>query len=400
MLKKLNKILLSTGMLSAALFAHATSVPTKHIIIAPSCLVSKMANSHTTLSTKSDLNLIEVTKAGIDELIELKHSEHCGGFIDVTSAWSIFQKKANADAKNFLTNYTQDPTPKAISSYQINYQTQTNALIKAVNPQIMWSYLQTLSSMNDRYAGSQNGVKAAHWLQEQVEKIAADAGRHDVTSFFVSTTSQYIQPSLVVKVGEGAGPGIVIGGHMDTVESSASPKPGADDDGSGTVTVLETARVILNSDLRFQKPIYFIWYSAEEEGLVGSEHVVSYFQSHNIPVDAVLQLDMTGYRYRNDPTIWLINDHVNKNLTNYLAKLISTYVKQPVDYTRCNYACSDHASWTQAGYASSMPFETAFGNDNPDVHTSKDTMDKLSLDHMSNFAKLATAFAVELAEPK
>jgi leucyl aminopeptidase len=186
---------------------------------------------------------------------------------------------------------------------------------------------------------------------------------------------------------------------MDTLSSSWELKPGADDDGSGTVTVMQVARNLLNSGMQFKKPIYIIWYSAEEEGLVGSSYVVKDFKKNNIPVDAVVQFDMTGYAYKNDPTIWLINDYVNADLTSYLEKLINTYVKVPVNYTKCGYACSDHASWNQGGYTSSFPFESSFGNDDPYIHTSQDKMDVLSLSHMTDYAKLGTAFAVELAEP-
>lgn len=68
-------------------------------------------------------------------------------------------------------------------------------------------------------------------------------------------------------------------------------------------------------------------------------------------------------------------------------------------HSRCGYACSDHASWTNGGFAATIPAEAAYENTNPDLHTSQDTMDNLSLDHMTDYAKLAVAAAVELAEP-
>jgi leucyl aminopeptidase len=181
--------------------------------------------------------------------------------------------------------------------------------------------------------------------------------------------------------------------------SFSGNKPGADDDGSGSVTVMETANTILASDLTFKKPLYFMWYAAEEEGLVGSGYVVSEFKKKHIPVDAVLHFDLTGYAYQNESTMWLIDDYVNKNLVNFLDKLITTYVKQPVKHTQCGYACSDHATWTKNGYAAAIPAEAAYENTNPSIHSTNDSMDKLSLSHMSDYLKLATAFAVELAEP-
>ena len=112
-----------------------------------------------------------------------------------------------------------------------------------------------------------------------------------------------------------------------------------------------------------------------------------------------MQLDMTGFMHQNNSTMYLITDYVNKDLTEFLQTLITTYVKQPVDYTKCGYGCSDHASWYRKGYITAMPLETSFKHKNPDIHTNRDTMEKLSLNHMTNFAKLAVAFAIELAEP-
>ena len=151
--------------------------------------------------------------------------------------------------------------------------------------------------------------------------------------------------------------------------------------------------------MKFKKPIYFVWYSAEEMGLVGSQYVVADFQKKHIPVEAAIQMDMTGYAYQNEPTMWLMTDFVSKDLTSFMEKLITTYVKQPYKFSKCGYACSDHASWNKAGIAAAFPFESAMGNDDPYIHSTNDTMDALSLDHMTDFVKLATSFAVEIAAP-
>ncbi len=405
MIRKSKKLALySLGLLAAIPFV-AIAQPVKHVVVAPQCLLKNSGIDYKTLSTNKSFALIEVSNDGIDKLIEAKHTRRaqaCGGFIDVSADWQ--EAKLKNQSVNFLANYTKSKTVKSKSiddqtQYAIKYPEQVKQLIDAMNPQDMWTDLTTLTNFPDRYADSDNGVAAAAWLKTQVETMANNAGRSDVSVRYVATGSNYKQPSVVVKIGTGTGPGIVIGGHMDTLSSSRELKPGADDDGSGTVTTLQVARNLLKSGMTFNKPIYIIWYSAEEEGLIGSGYVVKDFKKNNIPVDAVLQFDMTGYSYKNDPTIWLISDYVNSDLTAYLKTLINTYVKVPVSSTKCGYACSDHASWTQGGFNSSFPFESSFGNDDPYIHTSQDKMDVLSLKHMTDYAKLGTAFAVELAEP-
>lgn len=385
--------------------AHATTVDT-HIVIAPHCLLKNVHANYHTLFSSSMLSLIEVNHYDIPKIIAAKHKNKklCGGFMDVSNAWKEFNKKNNIianPAQVFLTNYEKPPFPfpniKPI--YSIKYEKQVHEMLNQLNPDHMWTKLTWFTHYKDRYANSDYGVAAANWLKDEVENIARENNRNDVTVYFIPTGDEYKQSSVIVKIGNSLEPGIVIGGHMDTLSSTKTDKPGADDDGTGSVTVLEIARTLISSKMNFKKPIYLLWYAAEEEGLVGSAYVVSEFKNKKIPIDAVIHFDLTGYAYKNEKTMWLISDYVDQDLTAYLEKLISTYVKQPVKYTRCGYACSDHASWTQNGYAASIPAEAAFQNTNPHIHSSRDTIDKLSLKHMTDYVKLGTAFAVELAEP-
>jgi leucyl aminopeptidase len=155
----------------------------------------------------------------------------------------------------------------------------------------------------------------------------------------------------------------------------------------------------MQSGLTFKNPIYFMWYSAEEEGLVGSQQVVDAFQKEKTPVAAVLHFDLTGYAYKNDPTLWLMRDNTDSDLNKFLEEIIKTYVKRNFKYTACGYACSDHASWHEAGYKTTFAAEAKMEYSNPYMHSSEDTIDKLTLTHMTDYAKIAASFAIELAEP-
>jgi len=69
---------------------------------------------------------------------------------------------------------------------------------------------------------------------------------------------------------------------------------GADDDGSGTVAVLEIAEALASAPVKPKRSILFIWHAGEEEGLWGSE----YFTDHpTVPRDSIvteLNIDMIG----------------------------------------------------------------------------------------------------------
>ncbi len=386
-------ILTFTLILTSPTYANG-----KYIVIAPECLIQHLGKNFKTLAYTPTLSLIKINENELDQLIKLKHqyhAAHCGGFIDVTDEWNN-----NISAITLLNTYSKNNYHSIRhSAYHIKYQNKVNELMKQLDMKKMLYNLTILTSFHDRFANSDNGVNTAKWIKYQVELMAKQYNRHDVSISLIKTGKKYRQPSVVVKFGFSDAPGIVIGAHMDTLSGKKEKKPGADDDGTGIVTVLEVARILFASNLNFKNPIYFIWYAAEEPGDVGSEHVVADFIKKKIPINAVIQIDMTGYEHKKDPTIWLLDDYVDPNLNAYLELLANTYVKQPVKYTTCGDDCSDHAPWFLRGIPAVSPFETAVGKENPFSHTAKDTMDLLSSDHMMDFAKLTTAFAVELAEP-
>jgi len=383
------------------LFGTLAFAGTQHMIVAPHCLTQNTGIHYRNLASHSELHFFSIDESDMTLLIEKKHLQHnrCGGFMDVTQAWN--HSKGKMDANTFLNQYENKITAHAKTSYKIRYQNEVNEVMKKIVPNKLWDELGYFSSFLDRYANSDTGVNTATDLKSKVEAMARTYGHtDDVRVSLIPTGTFYQQPSVVAKFGNTDEPGIVVGAHMDTLHgSSLNPKPGADDDGSGTTVVLEVARTLLASGYHFKKPIYFIWYAAEEEGLVGSQYVVDDFIQKNIPVSEVIHFDMTGYRHQNDPTIWLYDDNTDSDLTGFLATLITTYIDVPIGHDQCGYACSDHATWTMNGFKAALPFEAAFSTYNPYIHSSADTMEKLSLNHMTNFALLGVAFAVELAEP-
>ena len=77
---------------------------------------------------------------------------------------------------------------------------------------------------------------------------------------------------------------------------------GADDDGSGTTTVLEIAEAFVNARVKPKRSLLFVWHTGEELGLLGS----SYFTDNpTVPRDSIvaqLNIDMVGRGGPNDFT--------------------------------------------------------------------------------------------------
>lgn len=389
-----------TKALVIALLSSFSFTAQAQIVMAPPCLVQQLSSGYTKLANTPTIALLDVNETGLQQLIQAKANHHifCGGFMDVTEEADKFGIHDAKRAQQFLEQQAQSTHTPHHGDYHLQHPTEVNALLNQLNPTQMWQNLSTLTAFKNRHAKTEEGKAAAEWFKTQIETLAQQYHRQDVHVSLIKTNG-YQQPSVVVKIGDTDLSGIVISAHMDTIVMFSQRQPGADDDGSGSVTALEAARTILASGMTFKKPIYFIWYAAEEEGLIGSKYVVSEFKKKHIPIDAVLHFDMTGYAYKNDPSMFVMTDYVDEPLTAFIEQLMKTYVKQPVKHSACGYACSDHATWYKNGYPAAIAAEAAYEHTNKAMHSTQDTMDKLSLSHMTDYAKLATAFAVELAEP-
>jgi leucyl aminopeptidase len=383
------KIALCMGTILSSASIAASMMPSFEQIQVPLCLATKLPASYQVLAENNRFKIINVPSIELDNVHLLADEVGCGYFVNVTG-------QLNTQSPAQLLEKAPVRTLNVNKGYEILHEDAVNAALAKVVPDNIWNTLTHLTSYQNRSATTTTGVATAKWLRDQFETMANDFGRTDTATYFVKTGKYYIQPSLVTVIGKDlTTPGIVIGAHMDTLDGRM---PGAGDDGSGTSSVMEMARVLLASKMEFKRPIYIIWYAAEERGLVGSQYVVKDFMQKSIPVKAAIQFDMTGFRNdAEDETMWVFRDYTDKSLSNYIAKLIKHYVKVPVNYSSCGYGCSDHASWDEEGIPVAFPCETNFEDHNPYIHTSSDTMDRLSLDHMTNFAKLALAFAIELA---
>jgi len=385
---------LLAGLIATSSFANQESFPEQ--LQVPQCLASKIAFPHKVLAENKQFKIIELSSGHVNTLSHLADTVQCGRFVNVSHKLSanlpIAKKQA---ALTLLKKNAIEVVKSDKPMYEIKHEDEVNAATKEIVADNIWQTLTHLTSFYNRSASKDTGVDAANWLKNTFEDMVTQYGREDTSTFFVKT-GKYKQPSLVTVIGKNIkAPAVVIGAHMDTLDGRM---PGAGDDGSGSSSVMEMARVLLSSHTTFKRPIYIIWYAAEERGLVGSQYVVEHFMNNKIPVKAAIQFDMTGYRVKaQDPTMWVFTDYTDKSLSNYVAKLIETYVHVPVDYSYCGYGCSDHASWDEQGIPAAFPCESNFDEHNPYIHSSADTMEKLSLEHMTNFSKLAVAFAIELA---
>lgn len=322
---------------------------------------------------------------------------------------------AKANSINFFDitdspEYTSEETSIVSGSAKIatyNTSKQITSVIKTLSSKGPRANLEKFTSFRTRYYRSRTGRKSQLWLLSKINEVTSQTASAELRSRITINEFEHSwdQNSIIVKIkgtserDEGR---VVISAHQDSTNNLPFlPAPGADDDGSGTVTILETYRVLLQANFTPIHDVEWHFYSAEEGGLLGSQSVVNDYVSREVKVKSQLQFDMTAWvKQGTDEVVGVVTDYVDPKLTSLIKDLVDTYLDIPWVETKCGYACSDHASWNKAGIPSAFGIESAYEDYNQNIHSTNDRLDispEFSFSHMLEFSKLGVAYVATLA---
>lgn len=270
---------------------------------------------------------------------------------------------------------------------------------------------------NGRKVGEDGEVKAAHFLKYyyQKEGILSPFGNDN---YFQSIPSEYLSPknktsnNLLAFIKGTTKPDevIVISAHLDHLgrDENGAIYYGADDDGSGTVALLEMAQAFNKAKKEGHGPkrsILFLHFTAEELGKRGSE----YYASHPVlPLENTLvnlNIDMIGrvddLHKKNNNYIYLIgSDRLSKELHFISEKVNARFYNIDLDY-RYNaeqdhnryYTRSDHYNFANKD----IPVIFYFNGEHADYHQPSDTPDKINYQLLEKRTKLIFATAWQIA---
>jgi Zn-dependent M28 family amino/carboxypeptidase len=202
---------------------------------------------------------------------------------------------------------------------------------------------------------------------------------------------------------------IVISAHYDHVGiKDGEIYNGADDDGSGTVALLEIAQAFEIAKKEGHGPkrsILFLHMTGEEHGLLGS----SYYSEHPLfPIAKTItdiNIDMIGRHdeFHNDSSdyVYLIgSDYLSTDLFNICEAVNKNYVNLSLDYKfndRADpnrfYYRSDHYNFAKNG----IPSVFLFSGVHADYHKPTDEVDKIEFEALKKRTQLAFSIAWELA---
>ncbi len=218
----------------------------------------------------------------------------------------------------------------------------------------------------------------------------------------------------VVGILEGSEPAlkneyVVFSAHMDHVgvagprgsggcraQGADSICNGADDDGSGTVAVVEIAQAFAGLTPRPKRSIIFLNVSGEEKGLWGSE----FFSNHPaVPISNIvadLNIDMIGRNWK-DTIVAIGKEHSDLGATlNRVGAAHPELNMQPIDDIWPDenfYFRSDHYNFAKKG----VPILFFFSGTHPDYHQVGDSPDKIDAEKESRVARLIFYLGVDVA---
>lgn len=248
-------------------------------------------------------------------------------------------------------------------------------------------------------------------IKELQEKINKDQKPHsmnlaDVTLQLSADVQEIKQTSKnVVGYLEGSDPVlkneiVVLGAHYDHLgmggEGSGSLQPdtsavhnGADDNGSGTVGLLELAQNIASRRSTLKRSMLFISFTGEEEGLLGSGY---YVKNPTVPISRIvtmLNMDMIGRLNKRKLIVYGVGTSPGFE---ELARSANADSLFDLKLNKDGFGPSDQSSF----YGKNIPVFHFFTDLHGDYHRPADDWDKINYDGMKQVLEYVRMIAMKL----
>lgn len=186
------------------------------------------------------------------------------------------------------------------------------------------------NDMKGREAGSEGVEMAATYIENYFKSY----GIQPYFETYRDTLSNFKKPAYnIVGVVEGNDPElkdefILIGAHYDHIgtvkpENGDAIANGANDNASGTTSVLEMARYF-GTQKTNKRSLIFALFSAEEKGLLGSKHLAKKLKQGDLNLYTMLNFEMTGVPLQDKDYFMYITGYDMSNL----AEISNGYAKE------------------------------------------------------------------------
>ncbi len=301
--------------------------------------------------------------------------------------------------------------PKSVADY-----------INTITSESLKSNLTVIASdeMEGRETGSEGQKKAGRYLIQQHQNNGLTFPK-GASSFYQPIPAAFLNAKYnenlpdseniwaFIEGSEKPNEIVVVSAHYDHVGIKKDEVyNGADDDGSGTVALIEIAKAFQKAKNESHGPkrsILILHVTGEEHGLHGSRF---YSENPLFPIAntvADVNIDMIGRHDEFHPNssdyIYLIgSDYLSTDLFNVCEETNKKYGNLSLDYKYNDradpnrfYYRSDHYNFAKNG----IPSVFLFTGTHPDYHKPGDDVDKIEFDALTKRTKYAFAIAWEIA---
>jgi hypothetical protein len=284
---------------------------------------------------------------------------------------------------------------------------EENASFRTALASIRSDQLQnTVQSLTDprlegREAGTQGGRATAEYLRDQLAALKLPGAGPD-KSYFQRFGADYanVLAMLAGRDQEHQGEVLLIGAHYDHIGfghqgsrlgEAGVLHPGADDNASGTAGVLQLARAFRLLSPPPRRSILFVFFDAEEKGMLGSKHFAANPSLGPARVVLAVNLDMIGRLHENRVT-------VPGTRTSYgLRRLLSRHNEQArltLEFPWAMEANADHYPF----FAEGVPVLMLHTDMHDDYHRPTDVAGAVDASGMQRIVRMLFSAVVELAD--
>lgn len=291
------------------------------------------------------------------------------------------------------------PTPVTAEPIEISGKSSTKPILQEAKP-IPSFYISVEAASKILSAGKVKLKKALSTLKSGQE-ISSTAFNYPVNFSVTKKEEQFFENNVCAFFKGSTNETVVVTAHLDHLGNhDGKIYPGADDDGSGSATLLAYAEMLSglkNEGKLPRKNILLVWFTGEESGLLGSEFFSQY---PVVPLKSIycnVNIDMIG---RTDPEhegksdyiyvigadkismdLWIVIREANQSTASPL--VLDTRYNDENDPNRYYYR-SDHYNFAEKG----IPVVFFFKGVHADYHKPTDTVDKIEFENQTKVAQL------------
>jgi hypothetical protein len=328
------------------------------------------------------------------------------------------------------------PGVRAQSAEPADVDARIARLVASISESRLEQLLGTLVAFGTRNtlsdtSSTTRGIGAARqWILDEMQrsssKLQVSFDTHQIPKGGRITRDVELRNVVAILPGRSARR-IYVSGHYDTVNLGArgqaalntaaagygnpaddADAPGANDDGSGTVLVMELARAFAESGVPFDATLVFTAVAGEEQGLIGAREEARAARAVGVPVQAVFNNDIVGNSTGGDgivdsATIRIYSegpeDSSSRSLAMFTRRMAARYVpshRVRLMARRDRFGRGgDHTAWNLEGFPA-IGFRESREN-YAKQHNANDTIDGVSFPYLAQNARVNAAAMAVLA---